>query len=92
MKHEAEGVGASLDREVVLTTLPVLGQERTRLAGPLRTALWVRVSAGVGVVDLVSSHLASSSDDRPCDARTCPPPCQIDEMVGLLGEVIDELD
>jgi endonuclease/exonuclease/phosphatase family metal-dependent hydrolase len=71
-----------LDREVVLTTLPVLGQERTRLAGPLRTALWVRVAADVGVVDFVSSHLASSSDDRPCDARTCPPPCEVDEMVG----------
>ena len=70
-----------LDREVVLTTLPVLGSERTRLAGPLRTALWVRVAADVGVVDFVSTHLASSSDDRPCDASTCPPPCEVDEMV-----------
>ncbi|MET0903380.1 MAG: endonuclease/exonuclease/phosphatase family protein [Acidimicrobiales bacterium] len=71
-----------LDREVVLTTLPVLGQRRTRLAGPLRTALWVRVAADVGVVDFVSSHLASGSDDRPCDARTCPPPCDGEGMVG----------
>ncbi len=70
-----------LDREVVLTSLPVLGWQRTRLAGPLRTALWVRVAADVGVVDFVSSHLASSSDDRPCDRATCPPPCQADDMV-----------
>ncbi len=70
-----------LDREVVLTTLPVLGSERTRLAGPLRTAFWVRVAADVGVVDFVSSHLASDSDDRPCDEATCPSPCVIDEMV-----------
>ncbi len=72
-----------LDREVVLTTLPVLGSQRTHLAGPLRTALWVRVAADVGVVDFVSSHLASSSDDRPCDRTTCPPPCLVDEMVNV---------
>jgi endonuclease/exonuclease/phosphatase family metal-dependent hydrolase len=64
-----------VDREVVLTTLPVLGSERIRLAGPLRTALWVRVAAEVGVVDFVTTHLASGSDDRPCDERLCPPPC-----------------
>jgi endonuclease/exonuclease/phosphatase family metal-dependent hydrolase len=64
-----------VDREVVLTTLPVLGTERIRLAGPLRTALWVRVAADVGVVDFVTTHLASGSDDRPCDERLCPPPC-----------------
>lgn len=92
LRKEAEGVcggeytivwddDPGLDREVVLTSLPVLGSQRTRLAGPLRTALWVRVAADVGVVDFVSSHLASSSDDRPCDRATCPPPCQVDEMV-----------
>jgi endonuclease/exonuclease/phosphatase family metal-dependent hydrolase len=70
-----------LDREVVLTTLPVLGTQRRRLAGPLRTALWVRVAADVGVVDFVSSHLASGSDDRPCDEATCPPPCSVDERM-----------
>jgi endonuclease/exonuclease/phosphatase family metal-dependent hydrolase len=74
-----ELVGAddpSIDREVVLTTLPVLGQERIRLAGPLRTALWVRLRAAVGPLDVVATHLASGSDDRPCDAETCPPPCR----------------
>jgi endonuclease/exonuclease/phosphatase family metal-dependent hydrolase len=70
-----------LDREVVLTTRPVLGSKRTHLAGPLRTALWVRVAADVGVVDFVSSHLASSSDDRPCDRATCPRPCDVNGML-----------
>jgi endonuclease/exonuclease/phosphatase family metal-dependent hydrolase len=63
----------SIDRELVLTTLPVLGQERVRLAGPLRTALWVRLRAPVGPLDVVATHLASGSDDRPCDRSTCPP-------------------
>ena len=64
------------DREVVLSTLPVVRVERRRLAGPLRTALFVQVAAPVGAVDLLTTHLASRSDDRPCDASTCPPPCQ----------------
>ncbi len=79
-----EVVGAedpSLDREVVLTTDPVLGAQRLRLAGPLRTAFWVRVAADVGVVDYVSTHLASSSDDRPCDEATCPPPCEVTDTL-----------
>lgn len=71
----------SVDREVVLTTETVLGSRRLRLAGPLRSALWVRVATTVGVVDYVSSHLASSSDDRPCDATTCPPPCEVSDML-----------
>jgi endonuclease/exonuclease/phosphatase family metal-dependent hydrolase len=70
-----------LDREAVLTTRPVLGWRRTHLPGPLRTALWVRVATEVGVVDFVTTHLASSSDDRPCDATTCPPPCHPDDSL-----------
>lgn len=65
-----------LDRELVVTTLPVLASRRVRLAGPLRSALWVRVAADLGVLELVVTHLASSSDDRPCDAETCPAPCR----------------
>lgn len=72
---------SGLDRELVLTTDRVLGSERVRLAGPLRTALWVRVAAAVGPVDLVTTHLASSSDDRPCDRESCPPPCTATEML-----------
>ena len=71
----------SLDREVVLTTVPVLGSRRIHLAGPLRTALWIRAATEVGIVDYVSSHLASSSDDRPCDEATCPPPCEVSDTL-----------
>jgi len=44
----------------------------------------VRVAADVGVVDFITTHLASSSDDRPCDRSTCPPPCRADEK--LVGD------
>ncbi|MGI8755127.1 MAG: hypothetical protein ACR2MB_04560 [Acidimicrobiales bacterium] len=65
-----------LDREIVLTTAHLLGSRRFRLAGPLRSAYWVRVAAPVGVVDLWATHLASGSDDGPCGRATCPPPCR----------------
>lgn len=77
----AGGGDPSIDREVILTTLPILGQERVRLAGPLRTALWVRVGAALGPLDVVATHLASGSDDRPCDSTTCPPPCHADDSL-----------
>ncbi len=38
-------------------------------------ALWLRVTTDVGLVDFVTTHLASSSDDAPCRADTCPAPC-----------------
>jgi endonuclease/exonuclease/phosphatase family metal-dependent hydrolase len=83
-----------LDREVVLSRMPVLGSQRTRLAGPLRTALWVRAATGVGVVDFVSTHLASGSDDRPCDRETCPPPCSVDDTLNTCQarQVVDLAD
>ena len=70
-----------VDREVVLTTDRVLATRRTHLAGPLRTALWVRVESSAGIIDFVTTHLASTSDDRPCDRATCPPPCRVEERI-----------
>lgn len=65
----------SLDREIVLTTGKVVDSRRVRLAGPLRTAFHARIATDVGLVEVVNTHLASDSDDRPCDSATCPPPC-----------------
>jgi endonuclease/exonuclease/phosphatase family metal-dependent hydrolase len=81
-RYRIVGLGdPSSDREVVLTTLPVLGHERVRLAGPLRDALYVRVKAPLGALDVVATHLASESDDRPCDRATCRPPCRADDSL-----------
>ena len=70
-----------LDREVVLTTDKVLASQRHRLPGPLRTAYVVRLATTAGIVDFVTTHLASGSDDRPCDPTTCPPPCTTTDML-----------
>ena len=76
----------SADREVLLTTDTVLGSERIHLAGPLRTAYWVRLKSEAGPVDVVVTHLASGSDNGPCgDSTTCPPPCEVTDQVGTCG-------
>ena len=94
LRQESEGIcdgaysllwddDAGLDREALLSRLPVLGSRRVALAGPLRTAVWVRLSGAVGVIDLVATHLASETDDRPCDEATCEPPCTVDDTLNL---------
>jgi endonuclease/exonuclease/phosphatase family metal-dependent hydrolase len=81
-----------LDREVVLTKLPVVGFQRFRLAGPLRTALWTRLRTSVGLLDYWVTHLASSSDDRACDSSTCPPPCsKADTLNSCQGRQVVQL-
>lgn len=64
-----------LDREVVLTTLEVIGAQRRVLADRFRSAYLVRVASPIGVVDFLTTHLASGSDDRACTVELCPPPC-----------------
>ncbi len=64
-----------LDREVVLTTLEVVRAQRRVLADRFRSAYLVRVASPIGVVDFLTTHLASGSDDRACSVELCPPPC-----------------
>ena len=64
-----------LDREVVLTTLEVVGSQRRVLADRFRSAYLVRVLSPIGVIDFLTTHLASGSDDRDCNPGLCPPPC-----------------
>ncbi len=64
-----------LDREVVLTTLEVIDFQRRTLADRFRSAYLVRVASPIGVIDFLTTHLASGSDDRDCDPGLCPPPC-----------------
>ena len=63
-----------LDREVVLTTLEVIGSRRRVLADRFRSAYLVRVASPIGVIDFLTTHLASG-EDRACNPGLCPPPC-----------------
>ena len=83
-----------IDRELVLTTQEVIGARRERLAGPLRSVYIVRVSTDAGIVDFVTTHLASSSDNGPCDEESCPPPCSVDDTLNTcqIREIIELVD
>jgi endonuclease/exonuclease/phosphatase family metal-dependent hydrolase len=89
----------ALDTEVVLTTLAVRGHQRVRLAGAQRTSFWVGVTAPMGPVDIVVTHVGAGADGQgrggiPCGAVECPticPPtgpvvsCQVREVIAHLG-------
>jgi endonuclease/exonuclease/phosphatase family metal-dependent hydrolase len=64
-----------VDREAVLTVLDVADSRRVPLAGGFRTALAVRALSDVGALDVITTHLSSSSDNGACDAAGCPDVC-----------------
>ncbi|MDH3755563.1 MAG: hypothetical protein OEU32_17000 [Acidimicrobiia bacterium] len=82
-----------LDREVVLTTLEVVGSRRLVLAGRFRSVHLVRVESPVGLIDFVTTHLASS-DDGDCDPGVCPPPCEPGDSVRVCQarQIVDWVD
>ena len=45
------------------------------LADRFRSAYLVRVASPIGVIDFLTTHLASGGDDRACNPGLCPPPC-----------------
>ncbi len=69
-----------LDREVVLSTLRVIDSQRWVLADRFRSAYLVRAASPIGVVNFLTTHLASS-ENRPCNTALCPPPCDPDERL-----------
>jgi hypothetical protein len=72
----------SVDRELVLTTLPVVNQRLTVLAGEFRTAYRVELRSKLGPLVLVVTHQDGDSDPgadpRLCTPEVCPPPCPPD--------------
>jgi hypothetical protein len=72
----------SVDRELVLTTLPVKSQKLTVLAGNFRSAYRVELKSRLGPLVLVVTHQDGDSqpgaDPRLCTPEVCPPPCPQD--------------
>ncbi|MCZ7526482.1 MAG: endonuclease/exonuclease/phosphatase family protein [Acidimicrobiia bacterium] len=82
------------DREMVLTSLPVLDERFVDLAGFPWSAHWVRVESPAGPVDFLTTHFASSANNPPCGPETCPPLCPVGVETGTCHalEVVDFLD
>jgi hypothetical protein len=67
-----------VDRELVLTTLPVTSQKLTVLAGNFRSAYRVELRSRLGPLVLVVTHQDGDpqpDDPKPCNPADCPPEC-----------------
>ena len=65
----------SPDREMVLSRLPIVDEGYLDIANFPWEAYWVRVRSPQGVVDFLTTHFASSSNNPPCTADVCPTIC-----------------
>jgi hypothetical protein len=70
-----QAVEPPIDREMVLTRLPIVDQGYLDIANFPWEAYWVRVDAPIGPVDFLTTHFASSSNNPPCLPDRCPPIC-----------------
>jgi endonuclease/exonuclease/phosphatase family metal-dependent hydrolase len=65
----------AIDREMVLTRLPVVDQGYLDIANFPWEAYWVRAESTQGSVDFLTAHFASSANNPPCAPDLCPPVC-----------------
>jgi hypothetical protein len=70
-----QGGEPAIDREMVLTRLPVVDRGYLDIANFPWEAYWVRVETPQGPVDFLTSHFASSSNNPPCAPDLCPALC-----------------
>lgn len=92
----------TVDQEMVLTSLPVLDETYIDLAEFPWGAQYVQVDSDLGPVDVITTHLASSSNNPDCEATNCPRPlcetgletgtCQARELVAFLDGLDDPAD
>ncbi len=70
-----KGGEPAIDREMVLTRLPIVDQGYLDIANFPWEAYWVRAESPQGPVDFLTTHFASSSNNPPCAPDLCPPIC-----------------
>jgi Endonuclease/Exonuclease/phosphatase family len=70
-----KGGEPAIDREMVLSRLPVVDQGYLDIANFPWEAYWVRAESAQGPVDFLTAHFASSSNNPPCAPDRCPPIC-----------------
>jgi Endonuclease/Exonuclease/phosphatase family len=70
-----QGGEPAIDREMVLTRLPVADRGYLDIANFPWEAYWVRAESPQGPVDFLTAHFASSSNNPPCEPDLCPPIC-----------------
>lgn len=74
--------GEPFDQEMILTTVQVLDDAYVELSNLPWSGHWVQLDTEIGVVDLVMTHQASSSNNPPCTPEICSPACRPEEETG----------
>jgi endonuclease/exonuclease/phosphatase family metal-dependent hydrolase len=70
-----QAVMPGVDREMVLSRLPIRDRGYLDIANFPWEAYWARVDSDQGPVDFLTTHFASSSNNPPCAPGRCPPIC-----------------
>lgn len=73
--YTVPSVSINVDMEGILTKLPVIDEYLLDLPAFPWSAHHVALDSGLGRVDLVTTHLASSAMNPPCLPGLCPPYC-----------------
>jgi hypothetical protein len=64
-----------VDRTMIFTTFPIVDRAYLDLAAFPWEAFLVRVDTPIGLVDFLTTHFASSSNNPVCPVGGCPPIC-----------------
>jgi hypothetical protein len=91
---DPEGQGQELDREMILTMLPVVDDGYVDLAAFPWGAHWALVESTVGPLVFSTTHLASSANNPPCTDEICPPMCDegLEAATCQAMQLVDALD
>ena len=86
-------VSLGIDREMVLTTLPVGDETLLDLPAFPWSAHHLELDSPLGRIDLVTTHLASGANNPLCVDADCEPPCRDRDDARLCGArmILDHL-
>ena len=84
----------AIDRQMVLTRLPIVEQGYLDIANFPWEAYWVRVDSAQGPADFLTAHFASSANNPACTPDLCPAICPGGVITNECHaiEVVDFLD
>lgn len=87
-------VSLGIDREMVLTSLPIESDTLLDLPAVPWSAHHARISSPIGPIDLVTTHLASGSNNPACVDTDCPAICAPQDDARLCGarQILRHLD
>ena len=89
-----QSVSLGIDREAILTTLPVTDETLLDLPAIPWSAHHVVLESDLGQIDLITTHLASGSNNPLCSESDCPAVCSPTDDVRVCGakQILEHLE